>query len=324
MLISQKHIGFSLFLYNKTASFEYVCHSPSSCFPLHDYLTYNYIKQKFIIITFLFSSLITAALNYIEYIYSMTLTVVFFLLLAFLQCEAMSGAKALLNSTTRPPSVTQVLKLPLVFSEKKSIQGRVDLETSSMRLYDDLVTTGYYSTKVYIGTPPQEFTLMVDTGSAVTYVPCSSCQSCGSHQNPRFEPKLSATYQRIPCSGECGLCNPGRTQCAYDNQYAEKSSSSGVLGRDIMSFDPDMVGNEVVFGCGNDESGAIYSQDADGILGLGRDKVSVMDQLVRMGVVEDSFSLCYGGIDVGGGAMFLGEFPPPPTMVFSFSDPRRR
>lgn len=259
----------------------------------------------------------------------MMLTVVFFLFLAFPQWEAMSGVEALLNSTAYPSSVTQVLKLPLVLSEKKSlidrrIRGRVDVETSSMRLYDDLVTTGYYSTKVYIGTPLQEFTLIVDTGSVVTYVPCSSCQSCGHHQNPRFEPKLSATYQRVPCTGECERCNPGRTQCAYDNQYAEKSSSRGVLGRDVISFDPDIVGNEVVFGCGNEESGAIYDQDADGILGLGRGKVGVMDQLVRMGVVDESFSLCYGGIDVGGGAMFLGEFPPPASMVFSSSDPQRR
>lgn len=31
-------------------------------------------------------------------------------------------------------------------------------------------------------TPPQSFALIVDTGSTVTYVPCSTCEQCGRHQ----------------------------------------------------------------------------------------------------------------------------------------------
>lgn len=40
----------------------------------------------------------------------------------------------------------------------------------------------YYTTRLSIGTPPQEFALIVDTGSTVTYVPCSNCHKCGKHQ----------------------------------------------------------------------------------------------------------------------------------------------
>jgi len=40
----------------------------------------------------------------------------------------------------------------------------------------------YYTTRLGIGTPPQEFALIVDTGSSATYVPCSSCEQCGKHQ----------------------------------------------------------------------------------------------------------------------------------------------
>jgi hypothetical protein len=40
----------------------------------------------------------------------------------------------------------------------------------------------YYTTRLYIGTPPQEFALIVDSGSTVTYVPCASCEQCGNHQ----------------------------------------------------------------------------------------------------------------------------------------------
>lgn len=40
----------------------------------------------------------------------------------------------------------------------------------------------YYTTRIFIGNPPQEFALIVDSGSTVTYVPCSTCEQCGKHQ----------------------------------------------------------------------------------------------------------------------------------------------
>ncbi|KAB1670303.1 hypothetical protein ES319_1Z181300v1 [Gossypium barbadense] len=103
------------------------------------------------------------------------------------------------------------------------------------------------------------------------------------------------------------------------------SSSSGVLGEDIVSFgnESELVPQRAVFGCENRETGDLYSQRADGIMGLGRGQLSIVDQLVDKSVIGDSFSLCYGGMDVGGGAMVLGKITPPPEMVFSHSDPFR-
>lgn len=40
----------------------------------------------------------------------------------------------------------------------------------------------YYTTRLWIGTPPQMFALIVDSGSTVTYVPCFDCEQCGKHQ----------------------------------------------------------------------------------------------------------------------------------------------
>lgn len=90
------------------------------------------------------------------------------------------------------------------------------------------------------------------------------------------------------------------------------SSSSGVLGEDIISFgnQSDLQPQRAVFGCENRETGDLYSQHADGIMGLGRGDLSIVDQLVDGGVISDSFSLCYGGMDVGGGAMVLGGISP--------------
>ena len=104
------------------------------------------------------------------------------------------------------------------------------------------------------------------------------------------------------------------------------SSSSGVLGEDIVSFgrESELKPQRAVFGCENSETGDLFSQHADGIMGLGHGQLSIMDQLVEKGVISDSFSLCYGGMDIGGGAMVLGAVPAPSDMVFSHSDPLRR
>ncbi|CAN6176058.1 unnamed protein product [Urochloa humidicola] len=150
-----------------------------------------------------------------------------------------------------------------------------------MRLHDDLLTNGYYTTRLYIGTPPQEFALIVDSGSTVTYVPCATCEQCGNHQDPRFQPDLSSTYSPVKCNVDC-TCDNDKNQCTYERQYAEMSSSSGVLGEDIVSFgrESELKPQRAVFGCENSETGDLFSQHADGIMGLGRGQLSIMDQLV--------------------------------------------
>ncbi|KAL5993869.1 hypothetical protein ACLOJK_038226 [Asimina triloba] len=218
-----------------------------------------------------------------------------------------------------------------------------------MALYDDLLTNGYsiisilltflsqsqcllrlnsfcficgcsyYTTRLRIGTPPQEFALIVDTGSSVTYVPCASFLP-----DPNFQPDLSSTYRPVKCNFNC-TCDESNDQCTYERQYAEMSSSSGVLGEDIIFFGEESTldPQHVIFGCENEETGDLFSQHADGIMGLGRGHPSIMDQLVGKGVISDSFSLCYGGMGTGGGAMVLGGISSPADMAFSHSDPTR-
>ncbi|CAN6682545.1 unnamed protein product [Malus baccata var. baccata] len=139
--------------------------------------------------------------------------------------------------------------------------------------------------------------------------------------DPRFQPDLSSTYQPANCNINCN-CDKKEAQCTYERRYAEMSSSSGVLGEDVILFGNDsvLVPQRAVFGCENVETGDLYSQRADVIIGLGRGQLSVMDQLVDKGVISDSFSLCYGGMGVGGGAMVLGGMKSPPDMVFAHSD----
>ncbi|XP_023754331.1 aspartic proteinase 36 [Lactuca sativa] len=193
-----------------------------------------------------------------------------------------------------------------------------------MALHDDLIIDGYYTTWLWIGSPPKKFALIVDTGSTVTYVPCSTCKECGNHEDPKFDPKSSSTYKSVKCNKNC-TCDKDKKQCVYENVYAEFSTSSGVLGEDIISFgnESEVSPQRAIFGCENVETGDLYSQHADGIIGLGRGYPSLVDQLVDRGVISDSFSLCYGGMDIVGGAMVLGDISPPSGMVYSYSNPTR-
>ncbi|OIT33111.1 PREDICTED: aspartic proteinase-like protein 2 [Nicotiana attenuata] len=193
--------------------------------------------------------------------------------------------------------------------------------SARMPLHDDLLLNGYYTTHIWIGTPPQKFALIVDTGSTVTYVPCSECKKCGNHQDPKFQPEMSSTYQSVKCNKACP-CDHKRQQCIYERRYAEMSASYGLLGEDIISFGnlSELAPQRAVFGCEIAETGDLYSQRADGIMGLGRGDLSIVDQLVEKHVISDSFSLCYGGMDFGGGAMVLGGVKPPADMDFTKSD----
>lgn len=121
-------------------------------------------------------------------------------------------------------------------------------------------------------------------------------------------------------------CDNDKNQCVYERQYAEMSTSRGVLGEDVVSFgnQSELDPQRAVFGCENAETGDLYGQHADGIMGLGRGDLSIVDQLVEKNVISDSFSLCYGGMDIGGGAMVLGGISPPSDMIFTHSDPGRR
>ncbi|CAI7745315.1 unnamed protein product [Closterium sp. NIES-53] len=114
------------------------------------------------------------------------------------------------------------------------------LSEMQSRLHGSIRTDGYYSVDVWIGSPPRKFSLMVDTGSALTIVPCSSCSPCGAHMNPPYSPSASNSYLPVSCRG--GPCAGNRCdrqqRCAYSRRYAEESTSDGFLSSDLVSFSP--------------------------------------------------------------------------------------
>lgn len=68
---------------------------------------------------------------------------------------------------------------------------------------------------------------------------------------------------------------------------AEQSSSAGLLVSDQLQLRDGGV--EVVFGCETKETGEIYNQEADGILGLGNSEVSLVNQVCGPKLLQKVF-----------------------------------
>ncbi len=59
---------------------------------------------------------------------------------------------------------------------------------------------GYYYVNLYIGTPPQEQSVIIDTGSGQLALPCSKCVSCGNaHIHRPFDMRQSSSSKVITC-----------------------------------------------------------------------------------------------------------------------------
>ena len=77
--------------------------------------------------------------------------------------------------------------------------------------------SGTYHVYMYIGTPPQRQTLIVDTGSRLTAFPCHPhCPDCGPHSTKPFHLNQSSTYKIVSCN-ECRLL---QTEFPVEDHFA--------------------------------------------------------------------------------------------------------
>eukprot|EP00878_Enallax_costatus_P039744 GHUV01045636.1.p1 GENE.GHUV01045636.1~~GHUV01045636.1.p1 ORF type:complete len:526 (+),score=146.95 GHUV01045636.1:825-2402(+) len=141
-------------------------------------------------------------------------------------------------------------------------------------------------------------------------------------QDSAFDPSKSSTVQLLSCQHDLCQCgSPGcscvEQKCYYSRHYAEMSSSEGWLVLDKLQFPDKGSSLDFVFGCENKETGAIYAQSVDGVLGMGNNMNSFPRQLARSGLVDDVFSLCYGFPK--GGSLLLGDVPLDPEMKFQYT-----
>ncbi|XP_003923041.1 gastricsin [Saimiri boliviensis] len=123
----------------------------------------------------------------------------------------------------------------------------------------DYMDAAYFG-EISIGTPPQNFLVLFDTGSSNLWVPSVYCQSQACTSHSRFNPSASSTYS-----------SNGQT---FSLQYGS-GSLTGLFGYDTLTVQSIQVPNQE-FGLSENEPGTnfIYAQ-FDGIMGLAYPALSV-------------------------------------------------
>jgi len=153
-----------------------------------------------------------------------------------------------------------------------------------------------YFGPVSVGTPPQTFNVVYDTGSANLWVPANNC-SCGSH--PKYDYSKSSTYK------------------ADGTIFAIQYGSGPVSGH--LSSDSAAIGSLTVKGQTFAEIdnvkglGLAYSVGKfDGILGLAFGTISVdnvttpFDNMVSQGLIDEAVFSFYLSTGSGAGELLLG------------------
>uniref|UniRef100_A0A8C5SFD4 Peptidase A1 domain-containing protein n=1 Tax=Laticauda laticaudata TaxID=8630 RepID=A0A8C5SFD4_LATLA len=154
----------------------------------------------------------------------------------------------------------------------------------------------YYG-QISIGTPPQNFMVLFDTGSSNLWVPSVYCQSQPCHNHPLFNPSQSSTYS-----------SKGQT---FSMQYGS-GSLTGVFGYDTVTVSSIPITNQE-FGLSETEPGSafLYSK-FDGILGLAYPSLSsggattVMQEMIRENLIDAPVFSFYLSRFQNGGALILG------------------
>jgi len=95
--------------------------------------------------------------------------------------------------------------------------------SASVPLPGGYLTLGAYYTTVSLGTPPQNYTVLYDTGSSNLAIPGVKCNSCGS--GTAFDITKSRSAKPVPFgSALCNVCNnDNTTNCLFGPTYPEPS-----------------------------------------------------------------------------------------------------
>ncbi|XP_038604679.1 chymosin-like [Tachyglossus aculeatus] len=147
----------------------------------------------------------------------------------------------------------------------------------------NFLETEYFGT-ISIGTPPQEFTVVFDTGSSDFWVPSVFCNSHACKAHRRYDPYLSSTFQ-----------DTRKTLSIY---YSD-GRMQGFLGYDTLKIS-DLVATQQAFGLSTQELGGIFTHATfDGVLGLAYPSLSsseatpVFDHMMKEGLVSQGLFSIY-------------------------------
>lgn len=160
---------------------------------------------------------------------------------------------------------------------------------------------------ISVGSPPQQVTMVLDTGSELSWLHCKKTTSTPTY----FSPQISTSYRPVPCSSStCTTRTRDFTipvSCDANNlchvvlSYADMSSVEGNLASETFRIgEPNSI-PQMVFGCMDSSSTTTPDEDSKttGLIGLNRGALSFVSQ---MGYPQ--FSYCISGSGSSGVLLF--------------------
>ncbi|NXQ82682.1 CATE protein, partial [Nyctibius grandis] len=161
-----------------------------------------------------------------------------------------------------------------------------------------------YFGQISIGTPPQNFTVVFDTGSSNLWVPSAYCVSKACAEHAKFQPSQSSTYQAIGTP--------------FSIQYGT-GSLTGVIGSDQVVVEGLTVSNQQFAESVSEPGKAFLDAGFDGILGLAYPSLAVdgvtpvFDNMMAQDLVELPMFSVYMSTNPEsslGGELLFGGFDP--------------
>ncbi len=237
---------------------------------------------------------------------------------------AATSDSGVLVGGVEPPKPIQVLPITVPGGARKRRRGRgVNRRLESIQDVELKPGYGTHFSYMYIGTPPQRVSVIIDTGSKLTAFPCTECTDCGSkHTEDKYFDDTRSTSIVIASCHKVGeacqsgfLCNEdGR--CLFKQRYQEGSDWKAFQVMDKVFMGEESVDStskpldaiDFTFGCIYSETFLFKQQLADGIMGMDAESGTFMDALVKSGAIKQHvFSIC---LHTDGGTMVLGGGKP--------------
>ncbi|KAA8525657.1 hypothetical protein F0562_007518 [Nyssa sinensis] len=219
-----------------------------------------------------------------------------------LQVRYRHGACSPTGTGNKSPDSAQILSRDSlrVSSINSKTSGLYDTKETNVKTQELAIAGGGdYVVTIGFGTPRQDRTVIIDTGSDITWVQCKSCSSCHPLNESLFDPSKSTSYSN-------GSCNP-TVGNFYKIDYKDNSYSSGSYGCDTLTLEPSIVIQNFQFGCSQEISSASDFADSSGLLGLGlgKEHPSFVSQTAsKFGKV---FSYCLPAKDGSTGYLLFGD-----------------